>query len=77
MNPPRTYVLALLRFALMWGAISALIRASEILSPRVFAAAYPAIPLPPTSPFAAAAIAAFLTGLAALKQYVSHTDPKD
>ena len=39
MNPPRTYVIALLRFILMWGTISALIRAAEILSPRLFAAA--------------------------------------
>ena len=77
MIPPRTYVIALLRFILMWGAISALIRATKILSPQVFAAAYPAIPAPPTSPFAAAAIAAFLTGFVAIKKYVSYTDPKE
>ena len=77
MNPPRTYVFALLRILLMWGTISALIQATKIFAPHIVAAAYPAIPTPPTSRFAANAIAAFLAGFATLKQYVSHTDPKD
>ena len=77
MNPPRTYVFALLRILLMWGTINALIRATEIFAPRIFAAAHPAIPTPPTSPFAAIAIADLLAGFATPKRYVSHTNPKD
>ena len=40
-------------------------------------AAFPSIPAPPSSPITAAAITAFLGGLAAIKLYVSHSDPKD
>ena len=77
MNQFQGYTVAILRFFLMWGAISALIKAMEILSPRIFAAAYPNIPAPPPAPITAALITAFLSGLAAVKLYVSHTDPKD
>ena len=40
-------------------------------------AAFPNIPGPPSSPITAAVITAFLAGFAAVKLYVSHSDPKD
>ena len=40
-------------------------------------AAFPNIPTPPSSPITAAVVTAFLAGFAAVKLYVSHSDPKD
>ena len=40
-------------------------------------AAFPNIPRTPPSPVTAAVITAFLAGFAAVKLYVSHSDPKD